>query len=207
MDQPATVQVADASSPHPESTQHAVPSMDNDAHTEEKCLEAAKFAAEALAQKGEQGFDHLLHGPRPPGTVCRSSIHWNALVRLAFCADHTLIDPKTRQLASHCGGVPPDPERKLLPCQGTDFVADPGNKVYFNVVRKLLEECVALRATAPKSLDDQIKYLEWMGMGCRGDCIEAALAAADHAEKRENGKPITYKDMVGGSHATGDLPT
>ena len=64
-DQPATVQVADLQPPHPESTQHAVPSMDNDAHTEEKCLAAAKFAVEALAQKGEQGFDHLLHGQRP----------------------------------------------------------------------------------------------------------------------------------------------
>ena len=206
-DQPATVQVADLR-PHPESTQDTEPSMDVESDWNKQCLAAAQYVAEKLAQEGEQGFEHLLGGERrPPGTVCPSSIKWYTLVRLALCADHSLIDADKRKKASHCGGVPPDPERKLLPCQGTDFVADPGNKVYSHVVRKLLEECVALRATVPQALDDQIDHLQRMGEEKRGDCIEAALAAADHAEKKENGKPITYKDMVGGSHAKGDLPT
>ena len=205
-DQPATVQVADLR-PHPESTQDTEPSMDVESDWNKQCLAAAQYVAEKLAQEGEQGFEHLLGGERrPPGTVCPSSIKWDTLVRLALCADCSFIDADIRKQASHCGGVPPEPARGLKACKGTEFVADPGNKVYFHVVRKLLDKCEALRATAPQSLVDQIDHLAGMAQGLRGDCIEAALAAAEYAHRVEHGKPITWKWLIGGAYATGDLP-
>ena len=209
---PAPVQVADPGPQHPESTQHAVQLAEITSDHEAACLKGAQFAAETISRLGEKGFKHLVDSR--PGAALQSPayrgpiLHWNVLQRLALIADTTLLPSLQRKQASHCGGVRPDDRYKALPpLPGTRFCADGGNNVYFYIVENLLCKCEDLTAMAPKSMKSRIQHLQKMAAECRGDVVETALAAAEYAHRIENGMPIIYKDMIGGSCATGDLPT
>ena len=214
---PPPVEVADPGPQHPESTQHAVPPTPvqrdkaQSAH-EDACLKGARFAAEAISKIGEKGFQHLLVDLRPgaglQGPAYRGPIlHWNVLQRLALIGDTNLIPRLQRKQASHCGGVAPDDRYKALsPLPGTRFCADGGNNVYFYIVENLLCKCEDLTAMAPKSMKSRIQNLQGMAAEYRGDVIETALAAAEYAHRVEHAKPITWKWLIGGAYATGDLP-
>ena len=133
-------------------------------------------------------------------------LHWNVLQRLAFCGDTDLIPRIQRKQASHCGGVPPNKDCNLQPLPGTRFVADAGNTTYFYIVENLLCKCEHLTAVAPTSMKWRISNLQKMAKETRGDVIETALAAAEYAHRVEHAKPITWKWLIGGAYATGDLP-
>ena len=128
-------------------------------------------------------------------------------MRLSLCADHHIIPADTRKHASQCGGVPPDPNLKLKPLPGTPYVADAGNRVYFNVVEELLARHKTTIDLASQSLTKQIAILQGMGHEYRGDCVECALAAADYANAVQNERTFNYALLQGGAFAEGDLPT
>ena len=53
----------------------------------------------------------------------------------------------------------------------------------------------------------RILVLQMFNMEHKGDVVEAALAAADCAYKKQEGVPMMWEDLQGGAHADGDLPT
>ena len=205
------VQLAEITSERPESTQHAVQLPEIVSEHDADCLKAAQLCAETISRLGEKGFKHLVDSR--PGAALQSPayrgpiLHWNVLQRLALIADTTLIPKVQRKQASHCGGVAPDDRYKALsPLKGTRFCADGGNNVYFYIVENLLCKCEDLTAMAPKSMKSRIQNLQGMAAEYRGDVVETALAAAEYAHRVEHAKPITWKWLIGGAYATGDLP-
>ena len=175
------------------------------------CMEVVRELAFKYANLGEAGFRHLVgFGQRPEIDEWQESWYLaeKALYRICQVAHHD--DFPRRKAASHCGGIAPYP-----PWQDgfdvTPMLADPGNAVYSAVVERLLEECGEWRhcdfgSTSKKCITDQLSSLAQLGGEKRGDCIEAALAAADYAWKMYHGQPWTYKYLKGGAFAVGELP-
>ena len=177
----------------------AIPAGAN-AHAEN--LEAARWLAQFLADYGERGFGALTKDGMKRKD--RPRIHEEVLHRLAAIGDHTLVPTTRRKKASHCGGVPPD--GKLLKAfKDTPFVADPGNRIYSSIVRKLLATVNKERCTSTQQLR-MYNIVRWNDAHL-GDLIEAALAAADAAAAFEAGTVRSWAELQGGAHGQGDEVT
>ena len=174
-----------------------------------RCLEACKSVAVTLCSLGEPGFHHILYKDEPVRASPRAQGQWwPLLLRLARCADHTLIDTTLRKDSSHCGSLAPDFNVNLLPLKGTPDCADAGNPIYSKVVQKLVHICKDDIREAPADITQQILHLQELNREHRGDVIECALGAAMYAHAVENGKSFdNYSELQGGACAKSDLPT
>lgn len=155
-----------------------------------------------LAAHGERGFEALA----PPSMHQRCykdvSIYEELLWRLALIGDTYVVPARTRKLASHCGGVPPRPPQ-LLAFADTPNVADPGNAIYSQIVRKLFKK-TDLSVTPPRQAA-QIEYIKQFNDEHLADLVEAALAAADMVAAFESGQQRSWSTLTGGSHGHGDI--
>ena len=174
-----------------------------------KCLEACRSVAVTLCLLGEPGFHHILHGDEAVKSSPKAQGQWwTLLLRLARCADHTLIKTTLRKHSSHCGALAPDFNVKLFPLKGTPDCADAGNDTYSKVVAKLIFMCEKDIRKASDDITQQILHLEELNREHRGDVIECARGAAMYAHAVENGIPFNnYSMLQGGTWAHSDLPT
>lgn len=108
--------------------------------------------------------------------------------------------------ASHAGGVAPLPEYGLVGFRDTPDVADPNNAVYAKVCRRLLLPWVH-RAAEVGIPPWQEQRLWSFNEEHLGDVAEAALAAANAAADREQGRVRTWRGLRGGAWARGDRVT
>ena len=125
------------------------------------------------------------------------------LHRLALFGDTTIVPKKLRNLASHCGGVPPTAH--LAPFKDTPWVADPGNGVYGKIVRKLMRIQNAEAAAGVERA--HVSNISPCNDESLGDLVEASLAAANAASCIQKAVPHTWPTLIGGAHAHGDLVT
>ena len=158
--------------------------------------------AQFLADYGERGFGALTKGGMKRKE--RPSIHEEVLHRLAAIGDHTLVPKTCRKNASHCGGVPPD-DKLLKAFKDTPFVADPGNKIYSSILRKLLATVNKEKCTSTQ-LSQMYNIVRWNDEHL-ADLIEAALAAADAAAAFEAKTVRSWAELQGGAHGQGDEVT
>ena len=162
-------------------------------------IQMSEQVALALARLGEQGFQHL-HEADQRSNQSNWSVGCRALFRLALIADHNKIPTTIRKQASHCGGVKPHDWVKAFP--DTPHCADPGNEAYEAHVDQLLRTCreEVLRHAEDETIQ-RIVDLQTLNREHKGDVVEAALAAANHAYCVQESKPMA----VSYTHLT--LPT
>ena len=160
-----------------------------------------------LAWHGQEGFVHCVIDGPPVMEFPGRTLYFKSIYRLALIADNEVVPKEVRKQASHCGGV--EPRLPLLEAfQDTPKLADPGNRAYSVLVDMLLDRTrdeVAFCADVQTQV--RIQVLQTFNMEHKGDVVEAALAAADYAYKRQEGVPMMWEDLQGGAHADGDLPT
>ena len=169
-------------------------------------IQMSEEVALALARHGEKGFQHL-HEAEQRSNQSNWSVGCRALFRLALIADHNKIPATVRKQASHCGGVKPRPPQVQV-CPDTPDCADPGSEAYEVYVNQLL--CTCRREVLGHADDETTKRivdLQHLNREHKGDVVEAALAAANHAYCVQESKPMEWATLEGGAHAEGDLPT
>ena len=163
--------------------------------------------AMALAWHGQEGFVHCVIDGPPVMEFPGRTLYFKSIYRLALIADNEVVPKEVRKQASHCGGV--EPRLPLLEAfQDTPKLADPGNRAYSVLVDMLLDRTrdeVAFCADVQTQV--RIQFLQTFNMEHKGDVVEAALAAADCAYKKQEGVPMMWEELEGGAHADGDLPT
>ena len=192
-------------------------------------LEAAETVARKFAERGEEGFRHLLerdHSVPEKNWQKDWTLPEKALYRLTLLADRYMFPKDTIQKpASHCGGIAPY-EPWLQEWNGFPGWADPGNPAYNAVVSRLEKECSPWRhhhfytgwttkdelgsydcKTELELMVKRLGFLRQRNAEHRADCIEAALAAADFPFKHEHKLAWRYEDLQGGVWGTGDIPS
>ena len=79
---------------------------------------------------------------------------------------------------------------------------------YETVINRLLGDNNELvNAELSQKIKMRIAYIMILGLDKIRKILEAALAAADYAYKRENNQGLTWDTLQGGAYAQGDLPT
>jgi len=124
------------------------------------------------------------------------------LRRLCLVADTDYVSARVRKLASHAGGVPPI-AGKLLAFADTPHVADPGNATYAAIVTRLIAEV----GNDPRVPPWGLAVLQKLNTEHKGDVVEAALAAANAAADKEEGKERIWAELRGGACASSDQVT
>ena len=145
-----------------------------------------KASMDAAAQIAE-----TLHISEP---VEEDSVFFAILRRLCLIADTDYVGSAVRKLASHAGGVPPIAGR-LFGFNDTPYVADPGNVTYATIVRRLITRV----GNDPRLPWWGFENLQKLNTEHKGDVMEAALAAANAAADKEEGKERIWTDLRGGA--------
>jgi len=193
---------------HKEPVAKPVPEPESDSDVHDVNLEAVKGVACVLAQHHEQGFQHIPCSAVPIREDVRNpTIPYKALLRMALIADHNVLNPKTLRQAAVCGGVKPQPPL-LAASDYAPNLANAHNATYEKVINRLLQDCRHdVNAERSQKIKTRIAYIMTLGQDKKRRIVEAALAAADYAYKRENNQEMTWATLQGGACAQGDLPT
>ena len=173
---------------------------------EAAALEAAELCALELAVRQEDGFGHLHDIILSPLVDRVDRSEWNhadkLLNRLAVLADKQIC-PRL-QLASHCGGVRPEPPF-VLARGDRKLVGDAGDDCYDTIVSRLFQQCASWIKSRPDKDKARLAHLEESIPEVRGDVVRGALAAAYYAWTVQTKTQWTWESLRGGLWADGEL--